>query len=186
VSDAQHHMKQRVVHEAREYFIISLYLFVVLALFIVHKAVVLGEHHIDYTLHGFALFNALALAKVMLFAQDLHFAEWLDDAPLIYPTLLKSFLFTIVLACFEIAEEFAIGKVHGKSFQESVAEIGGGTGRGIVTVAALLFVMLIPFFGFTELRRVFGDRLFALFFRSRSMVKFPQEGDAGPIGGPRA
>ncbi len=186
MSDAQHHMKQRVVHEAREYLIISLYLFAVLSLFIVHKAVILNENHIDYTLHGFAIINALALAKVMLVAQDLHFAEWLDDAPLIYPTLLKSFLFTIVLACFKIAEEFAIGRIHGKPFQESVADIGGGTGKGIVTVAALLFVMLIPFFGFTELRRVFGDRLFALFFRSRSMVKLPQDGNAGPIGGPRA
>jgi len=34
----------------------------------------------------------------MLVAQDLHLADLFRDAPLIYPTLLKSFVFTIVLA----------------------------------------------------------------------------------------
>jgi len=36
---------------------------------------ILADHHIDYTLHGFALINALALAKIMLVAQDLHLAD---------------------------------------------------------------------------------------------------------------
>ncbi len=173
MSDA-HRLKQKVAHEVREYFIISFYLFAIFSLFIVHKSLILSEHHIDFTLHGFALFNALALAKVMLMAQDLHFAEWLDDSPLVYPTLLKSFVFTIVLACFKVAEEFALGQIHGKSFQESVVEIGGGTWKGMATLSALLFVMLIPFFGFAELRRVFGERLFALFFRPRSVVNLAQ------------
>ena len=71
--------------------------------FVVYTSVILAEHHIDLALHGFALFNALALAKVMLVAQDLHLVDWFGDAPLIYPTLLKSLVFTVVLACFKIA-----------------------------------------------------------------------------------
>ena len=121
VSDAKRTLKRKAVHEAREYVVISLYLFVVFSLFVVYKSVILAEHHIDFALHGFALINALALAKVMLVAQELHLADQFRDAPLIYPTLLKSFAFTIVLACFKIAEEAAVGMFHGKSFHESIA-----------------------------------------------------------------
>ena len=178
MSESQHRLKQRVAHELREYLVISFYLFAVFSLFTVHKALILSEHHIDYTLHGFALINALALAKVMLVAQELHFGEWLDDTPLIYPTLLKSFAFTVVLACFKVGEDFILGRWHGKSFHESVADLGGGSWQGILTLTALMFVMLIPFFGFTELRRVFGaDRLFAVFFRPRNLVNLSARSD---------
>ena len=171
MNDAKRTLKQKAVHEAREYFIISLYLFVVFALFALYKSVILAEHHIDFALHGFALINALALGKVILVAQDLHLADQLRDAPLIYPTVLKSFVFTIVLACFKIVEDAALGIFHGKSFQESIADLGGGTVQGILTLTALLFVVLIPFFGFTELRRVLGeDRLAGVFFRSRQLL----------------
>lgn len=36
---------------------------------------VLAEYHIDFAYHGFALINALALAKVMILVQDLHLGE---------------------------------------------------------------------------------------------------------------
>ena len=174
MSDARKPLKQKVVHVMREYLVISFYLFVMFSLLVVYKSLILAEQHIDYTLHGFALFNALALAKVMLVAQDLHLADRFRDAPLIYPTLLKSFVFTVVLACFKIAEDFVVGRFHGKSFHESIADLGGGTWKGILTLAALVFVMLIPFFGFTELRRAFGaDRLVGVFFRPRHLLNPP-------------
>jgi hypothetical protein len=61
--------------------------------------------------------NALAFAKVMLVAHDLHSADRFHDTPLIYPTPLKSFVYTVVLACFKIAEGFVIGRMHGSSFR---------------------------------------------------------------------
>ena len=170
MSDAKKNLKQRAAHELREYLLISFYLWVVFAIFIVYKSLILAEHHIDYTRHGFAVIEALALAKVMLTAQHLHLGDWFGDAPLIQVTLLKSFVFTVVLACFRIVEDFLVGKLHGKSFQESIADFAGGTWKGIVTLSLLVCVMLIPFFGFTELRRVFGsDRLTRIFFRPRRL-----------------
>ena len=86
------------------------------------------------------------------------------DAPLIYPTLLKSSVFTIVLACFKIVEDGAMGILHGKSFHESAVLTAGASWKEDLILASLFFVMLIPFFGFTELRRVFGeDRLVGAF-----------------------
>jgi hypothetical protein len=174
VSNAHKPLKQKIAHEMREYLIISLYLFVVFSLLVLHKSMILAQHHIDYSLHGFALINALALAKFMLTAQDLGFGDWFGDAPLIYPTVMKSLMFTAALACVKIVEDFLVGKLHGKSFQESVANFGGGTWKGMVTLSALVCVMLIPFFGFTELRRVFGpDRLFGVFFQPRHTLNLP-------------
>jgi hypothetical protein len=174
MSEQERSLKQRAVHGMREYLVISLYLFIVFSLFTVYKSVILAEHHIDVTLHGFALINALALAKVLLIAQELRLADQFRDAPLIYPTLLKSFVFTILLAGFKIAEQTVVGMYHGKPFDKSLSDLGGGTWQGILSLTGLLFVVLIPFFGFTELRRVFGDdRLVGVFFRPRSLLNLP-------------
>ena len=104
----------------------------------------------------------------MLVAQELHFADRFKEAPLIYPTLFKSAAFAIVLGCFKILEETLIGLYHGRSFNESIAEIGGGTAYGILSLMLILFVLLIPFFGIAELRAIFGeDKMRKLFFTSR-------------------
>jgi hypothetical protein len=174
VSETKLTLKQRAFRGAREYLMISLYLFVVFGLFAIYKSVILAEQHIDFEPQGLALINALALGKVILVAQELHFAEQFRGAPLIYPTLLKSFAFTIVLACFKIVEEAVVGMlVHGKSFQDSIAVLAGGSWKGLLSLTVLLFVVLIPFFGFTELRRVFGDRLAGAFFRPRHLLNLP-------------
>jgi hypothetical protein len=72
------------------------------------------------------------------------------------------------LTFFKILEEATVGVYHDQSFQESLADLGGGTLKGIVTLTALLFVTLIPFFGFTELERVLGEGTLAKAFLRRS------------------
>jgi hypothetical protein len=168
VNAANRTLKQRAYHGIKEYLVISCYLCVVFGLFALYKSVILREHHIPLTSQGFVLLNALALAKVMLVAQELRFADQFKEAPLIYPTLFKSATFAVLLGCFKILEEAAVGLYHGQSFNESITAIGGGTLNGILSLTALLGVLLIPFFGFTELRRVFGEgKLEKLFFASR-------------------
>jgi hypothetical protein len=163
-------LKQKAYHELKEYLFISFYLWVVFALFVLYKAVILAEQHISFAAGGFAVINALALGKIMLIAQELHFGERYSDAPLIYPTLFKSVAFAIILGCFKILEEVGVGWYHGRSFQESMrgGGVGGGTVKGILTLVAILAVLLIPFFGFTELRKALGkDELRRLLFNSR-------------------
>jgi hypothetical protein len=164
-------LKQKAYQGIKEYLVISCYLCIVFSLFALYKSVILAEHHIAIASQGFALLNGLALAKVMLVAQELHFADQLKTAPLIYPTLFKSATFAVLLGCFKILEETAVGLYHGHSFGESITAIGGGTLKGTLSLMALLAVLLIPFFGFTELRRVFGEgKLERLFFTSRQLA----------------
>ena len=144
---------------------IAVYLWVVFSLLVMFKSVVLAEHHIPFTYHGFAIVNALALAKVMLTAKDLHWGERFDEAP-----LFKSGLFAVVRACFKILEDTAIGLYHGQSFHESIADLGGGTWGAILVFTLLLFVVLIPFVGYGELQRVLGEgKLRQIFFRPRPL-----------------
>jgi hypothetical protein len=164
-------LKKKAVHELREYFLVSLYLWVVLGMFVLYKSVVLeaaGHHQVDFPAHGFALINALVLGKFMLIARAFHLGERANDAPLIYPTLLKSALFALVLGCFKILEDAAVGYFHGKSFSESIADLGGGTLTGILTLVIILFVVLIPLVAVGELDRLLPEgKLNQLFFHHR-------------------
>lgn len=169
--DASHRtLKQKAYHELKEFFGIALYLWVILALFQFYRSLLLKEEHVSVVVHqGFAIINALALGKVLLIAKALHLGDRADKWPLVYPTLLKSALFTIVLACFKILEDAALGMYRGKTFQESIADLGGGTMNGILCVSLILFVTLIPFFVLTELQGVLGEgKLMQLFFRPRN------------------
>ncbi len=165
-------LKQRAYHEMREFLTISLYLWVVLGLFILYRSVILTEYRISFVAHGIALINALALAKVMLVARRINLGEKANSAPLIYPILLKSAIFSVVLAGFKILEDTIVGSYRGESFHRSVAELAGGTWQAILTLTVLLFVILIPLCAFTELQRVFGKgTLEQILFRRAPLVK---------------
>jgi len=89
------------------------YLWVVFGLFAVHESIVLSQHQINYQFHGFAFINALIFAKVMLAAEDLRLGHRLNDQPLIYTILFKSFLFALVLIAFHVVEHVLIGVWNG-------------------------------------------------------------------------
>jgi hypothetical protein len=160
-------LQQKAYQGLKEYLAISFYLWLVFGSFVLYKSVLLSEQRFSLLAHGVALFNALAFGKVMLVAREFHFADTFKQKPLIYPTLFKSAAFAIVLGCFKILEEAGVGWYHGKSFNESIVEIGGGTLNGILAFVLILALVLIPFFAFTELHRVLGeDKLLRLFLTS--------------------
>jgi hypothetical protein len=170
--EAKPTLKQRVFHGMRRGLVIVSYLFVVLSLFDIHKSVILPEHQIALVEFGLNFINASALAKVILVGQELNFANQFRNAPLIYPTLLKSFAYTVLLACFKINEVAIVGMFHHRSFAESLPPgFAGGSWIRFLSLTVLLFVVLIPFFGLGELRRVFGEDIVRAFLRPRHSLK---------------
>lgn len=153
--------------------VIASYLFVVLSLLDIHRAVILAEHQFDLVEFGLNFINASALAKVILVGQELNLANQFGDAPLIYPTILKSFAYTVLLACFKIVEMAIVGLYHHRPLGESLAGFAAGSWKGLLSLMVLLFVTLIPFFAFGELRRVFGEDIVRAFFRSRRSLNRP-------------
>lgn len=163
-------LKQRAYRELKEFLLLSLYLWLVLGMLVVFKSMVLAQHRIEFAAHGAALINALVLAKFMLIVRATHPGKQADDAPLIYPTLLKSAIFAVALMVLKILEDAIVGYFHDKSFTVSLADLGGGSWRVILAYTLILFLALIPLTAFGELQRVLGERkLYDLFLRSRNV-----------------
>lgn len=167
MSETSARLFAKLVHETKQLFWIAIYFWIVIGMFTVYKALVSNDENLIYH-QGFAIINAFVLAKVVLVAELFRTAENLRDEPLIYPIVFKSAVFCVLLIAFHYAEEIAVGAWHGKSFADSLPEIGGGGIRGTLVIVMILFVALIPFFFYRELCRVLGgDNVYALLFRAR-------------------
>lgn len=158
-------MMERAVDEVRRFLVMFLYLWVLFGLFVLHQRILLHQEGINFRMQGFALVNALVLAKVMLIAEDLRVGHWLRSRPLIYPIVGESFIFTIVFICFHVLEHLVIGLFKGETLRASVPVIGGGGLAGLLSVAMIFFVALVPFFAFRNVSRELGPgRLNVLLF----------------------
>jgi len=167
VSDRLNQFKDRGITEAKRFFWIFLYLWILLGLFALHKSIVLNEPHPFYH-QGFAVINAFVLAKIMLIAEVFHVADNLKHKPLIYPIVYKSAVFSLILLSCHVLEETLSAAWHGQSVAEKIMDSGGGSLIGLVVSAVIMFVVLMPFFAFREMGRDIGNqKLFEQFFRQR-------------------
>lgn len=165
--DQTHGLKERAVDEARRFVVLFLYLWVLFGLFVLNERIILRQHGVDFAAHGFAVFNAFILAKVMLVLEDLNLGRWLDRRPLIYPILHDSILFAVLFIAFHVVEEIVVGLFRGEGARSSVPAMGGGGFAGVVCVAVILFFALIPFFAFRTFNRALGPgRMWRLLFGS--------------------
>ncbi len=168
VEDQLNRLKEKGITEARRLFWIFVYLWVLLGLFAVHKSIVLNEQDLFYH-QGFAVINALVLAKIMFIAEALHVADKLKDRPLIYPIAYKSAVFSLMLIAFHASEEVLAGMWHGKTVAETIAALSGGRLEEIFVVGVIMFVVLMPFFALREIGKDIGDeKLFEQFFVRRT------------------
>jgi hypothetical protein len=157
-------LKERAVGELERYAVITVYLWLLFALFGLYRRQVLLMHGISVWQQGFAIVNALIFGKVMLIGQAFELGKSLEKRTLAWVVLGKSLIFAIVLIAFHIAEEAIRGWFKGQPFSAGVADYGGAP--GLLTYAAIFVVALIPFFAFQEAARVLGSgALWGLFFR---------------------
>jgi hypothetical protein len=56
-------LKQKAYEGLNNYLILACYLWMILALLVLYRSVILSEHRIPFAPHAFALLNALVLAK---------------------------------------------------------------------------------------------------------------------------
>jgi hypothetical protein len=155
-NDRTFKLRERVLDEARRFTVMFLYLWVLFGLFVLNERIILDQKGIGFSAHGFALLNALVLAKVMLVTEDLNLGRWMRRRPLIYPILFESLLLTVMFICFHVVERLVVGLVERQTVAASIPAIGGGGLAGVVCVAVILFVALIPFFAFRNVSRELG------------------------------
>jgi hypothetical protein len=158
-------LQERALSELEKYAVITVYLWLLFALFSLHRQLVSG-HGISVWHQGFAIVNALVFGKVMLIGEVLEVGKVLERRALFWVVFGKSLIFAILLLAFHIVEEAIRAWFVGQSLSASFNDFGGSL-PGLVITAAIFFVALIPFFAFQEAARVLGSgALWDLFFRS--------------------
>lgn len=160
---------ERAEIEAKELFFLTLYLFIVFSALLFLKSAILEAQGVHWGYWGFAAIKALLVAKFILIGRALHIGEGLRTRPLIWQALHKAIAFTIFVAILTVIEDAAIGMaIHGKTFAQSTADLGGGTLRQMIATEFIVFLVFIPLFAFGALSEVMEDKaLVRTFFVER-------------------
>ncbi len=160
--------KTGAIEETKKLFRVFVYIWILLTVLSLHKAFIFNENVLTYQ-QGFAIINAFALAKIVVVGQDLRLGERLTRSlPLIYVILFRAAIFAILLIGFHVLEEMLIGMWHGKPAAEAVPTLGDGSLQAILMLDTIVFVALIPFFGFLEIEQAIGpEQLRAILMRRK-------------------
>lgn len=145
--------------------VLFLYLWTLLALFVLNEDLAtrkLGTHAV---FQGFALINALILTKVMMLSEHIDLARRLDRWRRIWVILAEAVFCTVIFLTVHVLERVVIGLIDGNALSASMPSFGGGGLTGLLIVALILFVSLLPFFTFKIVARAIGaDRIQAILF----------------------
>jgi hypothetical protein len=163
-------LKQKIFHEMAEYWINVIYLTLMFAAFTQYRRLVLAAYDIIYTNYWVAVIEALILAKVVMIGDALHLGRRLDQKPLIYPTLLKTVVFSLFVGAFTLIEHVIKGLWRGEGVTGGLDNFLVKGSHELLAGCLVVFVAFIPFFAFRELGRVLGGegKIKALFFRRRA------------------
>jgi hypothetical protein len=162
-------LKKKIVHELIEYWINVCYLSIVFAAFTQYRRFVLAAYDITYTNYWVAVIEALILAKVIMIGDVVRLGRGLEQKPLIYPTLYKSFAFIVFVGVFKFIEHVIMVLWNGEEITRELFELSENGFHELLANSLVVFVAFIPFFAVKELGRMFGkDKIFALFFQRRA------------------
>jgi len=168
--------KDKILHELTEYAANVIYLTLVFAAFTQYRRILLAAHDITYTNYWVAVIQALILGKVIMIGTVFRLGRGLEGKPLIYPTLYKAVVFSILVGVFTVVEHAIKGVLHGVAISVSLAKLFGPGLHELLAGSLVIFVALIPFFAVKELQQVFGaEELRALFFQRRAAPRIEHE-----------
>ena len=159
----------KLIAELREFGILSLYLFLCFFSFSFYRCVVLDHEAMEAVHYGYAFFESVILAKIILIGKWLQLGNRFQDKPLYVPVLYKTAVFCVFVTLFGIVEHFSLGLLSGANFRDLYDAFIAKSCLEIVGRIPLFFAIFTPFFCFIELGRVLGDGvLFRLFFQEGS------------------
>jgi hypothetical protein len=170
-------LKQKAIHEFKEFVGIFLYLAFFFCSVTTYKILLTKEFHDLYLDYSFVLINAFVFAKVILIGEYAHVGRRLETKSLVLSAVYKAFLFTAVVIGFHYVEEGTKRFLRGENIAGTFYEMSFDL---LLARALVIFSTFVPFFGFRELRRVLGEEKFRnLFFTSRRATKSDLLADEG-------
>ena len=165
----QSSLTAKAADEFRRFLLLFFYLWILFGVFVLNQGVVLREHGINFAMQGFAFFNALVFAKVMMLFEVFDPGRWLRKRPLMYPILYESLLLTVLFLIAHVLEKTIEGLIRGKTLTESMPVLTGAGLPGFLSITVILFIALLPFFGLRNLSLAMGEgRLYGMIFEKPS------------------
>ena len=163
---------KRLMVELKKLSVTVVYLWVLFSVFFLYRSIILSDYHISQPERlGFALLNALILAKFMLIAEAFHVGDRADSQPLLYSIIFKSAVFATILMMCHVLEEVLVRAWNGTSIGQSLPDLSRATLVETLSIGIIMFVVLIPFFSTKEIIRVLGKgEVKSLLFARRANV----------------
>jgi hypothetical protein len=157
-------LKQKTIHELWELAWVFLYLAFFFCSLELYSVLLLRDFHVKYLNFGFALINALVVAKIILLGEYARIGRKYEERPLILSAAYKAILFVVLVFAFHLVEELIKRLLHNGHVAEALSQVRV---NDLLGRAIIVFCTFLPLFAFRELRRVLGEKKFVeLFFRS--------------------
>ena len=151
-------LSQSLQHELIEYLTISAYLYICFGSLIFYKATILHSDGIEFASFGIAIVKALVSAKFIMLLNALRIGERIGGIGVLLVDILKnSLLFVVFLIALTVVEEMIVGYFHGRTSQEVLSEMAGGTLPQAFAVSILMLLTLIPYFAFRGVADHLGE-----------------------------
>jgi hypothetical protein len=168
-SEKKAHMKEKAIEETWKLMLYTGYLAMVFVAFANYRRLILAEYQISYLHYGYAVVEAVVLAKIVLIGEALGVGERLSAGrPLIFAALFKSVLFALLAAVFAVLEHLVEGAIHHKDLATIWTDIVSKGADEMLARALVTVVAFIPFFAIWELQRLFpAQSFFDLIFKER-------------------
>jgi Na+-transporting NADH:ubiquinone oxidoreductase subunit NqrD len=146
-------LKERAREELRNYAVVAAYLYVCFAAILFYKMALMREEGVAFLPHGLAAIKALILGKFILIGEAVGVGKHVQSRSLASAIAIRTGLYFVLLVVLSAVEELIVGKVHGHSLAETIAEFREHTGLEMLATSILMLLILIPLIAFKELRQ---------------------------------
>src|SRR5262245_19730680 len=164
-------LKEKAAEELRLMLLITAFLAAVFIPFLTYRRLISREFGVTSFHYGFALIEALIVAKVILIGKAMGIGGKPTRRSLFLGALRDSIIYAILVGVFAILEHIIEGLFHHETLATSVQKFLDQGVYEILGRTLIVFVAFIPFFTLWELDRVLGERkLLALLFRKNARL----------------
>jgi hypothetical protein len=163
-----HKLKQKIEHELKRFWLYTLFLTVLFSMFNIYNRILLNDYTNKHMVWGYALIEALILAKIILIGDAMKLGKKYAERPIIIPIIHKTILFTILVLIFSILEHLITGLIYGRTIEATCHEIITRNLHIAIAKSVVMCFVFFFFFALLETSRALGNNiLFNLCFKPR-------------------
>lgn len=165
-------LKEKAAHELGQLLINFVFMAAIFTSFAMYKRILLGELNFNHFQYGYALFEALILAKIVTLGQSLNIGRRYENHRLAYTILLKTFIFSLFVFAFTVGEHLLESLIRGENLMIIWDKLISENWPLIIGKTIVMFFIFIPYISLIEIvRYLTGGDLYELFFNPTKSSK---------------